>query len=101
MFKRSADDLDVSVNLDRQRKLVELSLAQFPGFIKNDFNESIIGYESNYNTIDMTNMSMQSILKDTKYISDEYPGNSNIKTNDIFKGLGSLDSIISDNERRK
>lgn len=93
VFKRDATDLDVSLNLNRQRKLVELSLDQFPGFIKNDFAESIIGYEKNYGKVDMNGMNMQSLLKDSKYVSDDYD-ESKIKENDIFKGLDSLDRII-------
>ena len=83
LFKKDIDDIDTAQRLDLQRHLVELDPALFPEDIVKSFK---------YHFKDMMqrpmlstlNMTMQDILKDTRYITKDY---NKPKKNSVFDGL--------------
>ena len=90
ILKKDLDDINVSEQLNRQRHLVELNPMLFPDDIQKTFQ-----YQFNdamkKDFVITNSISMQEILKETKFIDENY---KKPKQSDIFDNLKDLEKYI-------
>lgn len=89
-LKKELDDINVHQRLERQRKLVELNPILFPEEIQKSFkylSEDAIKQD----LLQTNNITMQEILKGTKYIDDNY---KRPRKSDVFDNLKDLEKYI-------
>lgn len=89
IFGKKIEDLDAIERLMRQRKMVELDPDLFPEPILSDFNEHYTREEGNGGV--STLIKMEDLLKETRYIDENY---SKPKVNSIFEDLKDLDRFF-------
>lgn len=91
VMKKDLNDIDINERLLRQRKLVELNPVLFPEDISKSF-EYHLKNSVNDGYMRTNDIKMDTILKDTRFLSNDY---NKPKENEIFKSLTDLDNILS------
>ncbi len=92
IFKKKLDDIDINERLLRQRKLVELNPDLFPSDIVSGFTYQV--KDAVYSVTNTSSIKLDDILKDTKFLDENYVKKGKAKENSIFDNLKSLEKYI-------
>lgn len=91
-FKKEIDDIDIDERVMRQRMLVELNPDLFPHDIVTTFMYHVKD-SGNTGYIDTTSINLESILKDSKFVDENYK-NAGPKEAGIFDNIKNLEKYI-------
>lgn len=91
-FKKEIDDIDIDERVMRQRMLVELNPDLFPHDIVTTFLYHVKD-SGNTGYIDTTSINLESILKDSKFVDENYK-NAGPKEAGIFDNIKNLEKYI-------
>jgi hypothetical protein len=92
IFKKKLDDIDIKERLLRQRKLVELNPDLFPKDIISGFSYQV--KDAIYSVQNTSSIKLDDILKDTKFLDENYVKKGKAKENSIFDNLKNLEIYI-------